>query len=199
MNEPSISKTIVSKTGASKTAVLIVDTQVAVMANAFESERVLRQIEALVQRARAAGTPVLWVQHANDEMPSGSDGWQLAPPLKPAGGEAVIHKRFNSSFADTSLEATLKAQGITRLVLAGAMTNWCIRATAFAALERGYDLALASDAHTTEAMDFGNGRVIAADALIDELNAGLRWLSVPAVRTEVRPAAEIELGAAAVA
>ncbi len=177
-----------------KTALLIVDTQVGVLAGAHEPQPVLARIDALVQRARGAGVPVLWVQHESDELVAGSPGWQLAPPLAPVAGEGLIRKRFNSSFAETPLQATLQAQGITRLVLAGAMTNWCIRATAFAALERGYDLALASDGHTTEAMDFGQGRVIAADALIDELNAGLRWLSVPRSRIEVRPAAEIEFG-----
>ncbi len=177
----------------SKTALLIVDTQVAVVATAHEPQQVLSRIAALVQRARAAGVPVLWVQHENDGMVAESPGWQLAPPLAPAAGEVLIRKRYNSSFADTPLQATLQAQGITRIVLAGAMSNWCIRATAFAALERGYDLALASDGHTTEAMDFGNGRVIAADALIDELNAGLRWLSVPNAQIEVKAAAEIAL------
>jgi nicotinamidase-related amidase len=176
-----------------KTALLIVDTQVGVIANAHEPQQVVGRIEALVQRARAAGVPVLWVLHESDELVPESPSWQLAPPLAPAAGEVVIRKRYNSSFAETPLQATLQAQGIRRVVLAGAMTNWCIRATAFAALERGYDLALASDAHTTEAMDFGHGRVIAADALIDELNAGLRWLSVPGVAVQVRPAAEIAL------
>ncbi len=177
----------------SKTALLIVDTQVGVIANAHEPQQVVARIDGLVQRARAAGVLVLWVLHESDELVPDSPAWQLAPPLAPAAGETVIRKRYNSSFAETPLQATMQAQDIRRVVLAGAMTNWCIRATAFAALERGYDLALASDAHTTEAMDFGNGRVIAADALIDELNAGLRWLSVPNAQIEVKAAAEIAL------
>lgn len=171
-----------------RSALLIVDAQVGVLAAAFEADRVLARIGTLVQRARAAGVPVVWVQHESDELVADSPAWQLAPPLAAAAGEALIRKRHNSSFADTPLQALLQAQGITRVVLAGALTNWCIRATAFAALERGYDLALARDAHTTEAMDFGDGRVIAADALIDELNAGLRWLSVPGVRVQVEAA-----------
>ena len=60
--------------------------------------------------------------------------------------------------------AELAARGATRLVLAGASTNWCIRATAYAALERGYDLTLVQDAHSTKSMDLGDGRRVAARA-----------------------------------
>ena len=35
------------------------------------------------------------------------------------------------------------------------MTNWCIRATAYGALERGYDLTLVKDADTTASVDLG--------------------------------------------
>jgi nicotinamidase-related amidase len=178
---------------APKSALLVVDTQVAVLALAHEPQAVVARIAALVQRARDARVPVLWVQHEGSDLVAETPGWQLALPLEPRPGELRLRKRFNSSFAETPLQALLQALGVTRVVLAGAMTNWCIRATAFAALERGYDLALASDAHTTEAMDFGDGRVIAADALIEELNAGLRWLRMPGVRIEVQPAADTVL------
>ena len=46
-----------------------------------------------------------------------------------------------------------------RIVLAGAQSNWCIRASAYGALERGYDLTLVKDAHTTSDLDLGNGAV----------------------------------------
>jgi len=45
----------------------------------------------------------------------------------------------------------------THIVLAGAATNWCIRATASGALERGYDLTLVNDAHTTGSMALDDG------------------------------------------
>jgi nicotinamidase-related amidase len=174
-----------------RSALLIVDTQVGVMKDAHESGPVLARIDALVQRAREHGTPVWWVQHRSEGLVPDTPAWQFAPPQQPAAGESVVHKRFNSSFAETQLHTQLQAQGITRLVLAGAMSNWCIRATAFGAIERGYDLALASDAHTTAAVDFGNGRGVAADALIDELNVGLKWLAAPGVHIEVAPSAAI--------
>ena len=79
------------------------------------------------------------------------------PELVPADGEMRIHKGFNSSFERTTLEDVLAKLGATHIVLAGAATNWCIRATAYGALERGYDLTLVKDAHTTETMVFETG------------------------------------------
>ena len=94
-------------------------------------------------------------------------------------GEVRIHKRFNSSFEQTSLEAELSALGATHVVLAGASTNWCIRATAYAALERGYDLTLVEDAHTTESMTLDDGSCIEAATIVSELNIAMCWLSYP--------------------
>ncbi|MBL8360369.1 MAG: cysteine hydrolase [Rubrivivax sp.] len=176
---------------AARSALLVVDAQVDVLRAVHDRERVVRNLAELVRKARAGGVPVIWVQHSDAELRRGSDGWKLAPEFVPAAGEAVVHKTYNSSFAETDLEQRLRALGITRIVLAGAATNWCIRATAYAALDRGYDLLLASDAHSTEPMTLDDGTVIPAQSIVAELNATLRWLAVPKVRVDVRPTAGV--------
>jgi nicotinamidase-related amidase len=158
---------------------LVVDVQVDVMAEAWDAERIIANVALAVARARAEDVPVVWVQHSDEEMPYGSPEWQWVPALVPAEGEVVIHKSFNSSFEDTELEEQLTKLGTTHIVLAGAATNWCIRATAYGALERGYDLTLVQDAHTTVTMDLDNGTKIEASTVIDELNTCVRWVSYP--------------------
>lgn len=175
-----------------KSALLVVDAQVGVVSGIWESTRVIANVETLVNRARAAGAPVVWVQHSDDdELKYGSESWKLAPNFVPSAAELVIHKKYNSSFANTDLDQRLKALGISRIVLAGAATNWCIRATAYAAVDRGYDLALASDAHSTESMKLPGGTTLAAEGIVAELNAVFEWISVPNVRTEVKKAVDI--------
>jgi nicotinamidase-related amidase len=177
---------------------LVVDVQVGVMQNAWEAPRIIQNINLAVEKARAQGVPVIWVQHADDELVHDSPAWQLAPELSPAEGETRIHKRFNSCFEGTSLEATLAQHGAARIVLAGASTNWCIRATAYAALDRGYDLTLIRDAHTTGDMEFeGDTRLAAAD-IIRELNIAMTWLSYPDRKNEAAAAAELDLSCAGV-
>jgi nicotinamidase-related amidase len=132
-----------------------------------------------VERARAHGIPVIWVQHSDKDLPYGSPEWKWVQELKLAEGEPLIHKQFNSSFEQTTLEDALARLGATHIVLAGAATNWCIRATAYGALDRGYDLTLVKDAHTTGAIDLDNGVKIEASNVIDELNIAMTWLSYP--------------------
>lgn len=69
--------------------------------------------------------------------------------------------------------------GVAHLVVAGAATNWCIRATAYGALDRGYDLTLINDGHTTGSIDRGNGTAIKAEDMIDDLNVCMTWVSYP--------------------
>lgn len=176
---------------------LVVDTQVGVMASCWDPERVLGNVARAVERARAAQVPVLWVQHADDEhLASGSAAWQWAPPLSPAEGERVVHKRHNSAFEDSTLDAELAVLGATGIVLAGAQTNWCLRATAYGALERGYDLTLVADAHTTESMALDAQTTIAAADVVRELNIAMRWLSYPGRSNRALKVHELDFGAA---
>lgn len=172
---------------------VVVDVQVGVMKDAWEGERVIGNVAHAVDRARAAGVPVVWVQHHNDtELPTGSPAWQWAPPLQPAPGEAVVHKAYNSGFEQTTLDEQLARLGATHVVLAGAQSNWCIRATAYGALERGYDLTLLSDAHTTETMLLPGGARVEAAGVVDDLNIAMTWLRYPGRTNGTAKAAEVD-------
>lgn len=176
----------VPKRGSTKGSVLlIVDAQVGVLATAWESDRVIGNLERLVDKARTRGVPVVWVQHENRQLVVGSDAWKIVPSLVPGDEELILRKRYNSSFADSELDPTLKELGVSNIVLAGAATNWCIRATAYAAVDRGYNLTLVADAHTTEDMALDGGKVVTAASMIADLNAVFEWISVPDVKTTV--------------
>ena len=178
-----------------QSTLVVVDVQVGVMASSWDAQRVVNNVARAVERAREAGVPVVWVQHESDELSRDSATWQLVPELVPATGERRIFKRFPSSFEETSLEADLEQLGATHLVLAGAQTNWCIRATAYAALERGYDLTLLKDAHTTETIDLGNGSNIEASSIIADLNVAMKWLSYPGRTNGTANAEEVDFAA----
>jgi nicotinamidase-related amidase len=179
-----------------KTALVVVDVQVGVMAEAWQPGPVAARVARAVERARDAGVPVIWVQHTSDDLPSGSPQWQWVPELVPREGEARIHKRFNSSFEDTELDALLARLGVSHIVLAGAATNWCIRATAYGALDRGYDLTLVSDAHTTGTMQLEGGMTIEAEHVIQELNIAMQWVSYPGRKNTTATAEQVDFSAA---
>lgn len=179
----------------SKTALVVVDVQAGVVADAWARDAVVQNIAHVLTRARASRVPVIWVQHGDDELPPGSPGWQWVAELQPDPQELRIDKRHNSSFEDTPLLAELDHLGVNHVVLAGAATNWCIRATAYGALERGFDLTLVADGHTTADLDLGAGRRIPAESIVEDLNAAMQWLSYPGRRNAVVAAADLRFTA----
>ena len=81
---------------------------------------------------------------------------------------------------------------MTHIALAGAATNWCIRATAYAALDWGYDLTLIKDADTTGTMVFDDGTRIEAADIVQELNIAMTWLSYPGRKNGAASADEVD-------
>ena len=132
------------------TALLVVDVQNGVVEGAPERDAVVANVGSLVEKARQEQVPVVWVQHSDEGLASGSDEWRIVPELTPGDAEPLIEKNYGDSFEDTTLENVLSGLGVGRLVVAGAQTDACIRSTLHGAFARGYDATLVSDAHTTE-------------------------------------------------
>lgn len=175
--------------GRSKSALLIVDVQVGVMAEVHDRDGVVSRISSLVERSRAEGVDVIWVQHGDSELVEGSTEWQLVDSLRPLPGEPIVRKSYNDAFEETNLESELATRGVSRLVVAGAQTEWCIRSTLHGAIARGYDVVLVGDAHTTQNMS----AEIPATSIIEITNRTWMWHSVPGRVTGVAQAAAVPL------
>jgi nicotinamidase-related amidase len=132
------------------TALLVIDVQTVVVDGSVRRDAVVANVGHLVDQARAAEVPVVWVQHSDDNLERGSTGWQIVPELTPDEAEPLVEKHYGDSFEETTLEGVLADLGVGRLIVAGAQTDACIRSTLHGALVRGYDTILVSDAHTTE-------------------------------------------------
>lgn len=182
--------------GRNETVLVVIDVQVAVVASAWERDAVVGRIADLVAAARRAGVPVVWVQHSEPELPIGSDGWQLVPELVPAPTEPIIRKRFRSTFEDTDFDEVLARLDAAHLVVCGAETNNCVRFTAHAAIERGYDVTLVADAHTTTSMHWEAAEewpavhLDAAD-IVAEANVSFWHYAVPGRDARVAKAAAV--------
>ena len=132
------------------TALLVIDVQNGVVADAHQRDAVVANISALVDEAREERVPIVWVQHSDEQLEKGSEAWAYVPELVRRESEPLVHKSFGDSFEDTDLEEVLATAGVGRLVVTGAQTDACIRSTIHGAFARGYDVTLVSDAHTTE-------------------------------------------------
>ena len=134
------------------TALLVIDVQNGVMEGAPRRDDVIKNINSLVDKARAEDVPVVWVQHSDDgPLKQGSEAWQYVPELDRRDERA---RRPQDATATRSRPPTsrtrLAERGVGRLVVTGAQTDACIRSTIHGAFTRGYDVTLVGDAHTTE-------------------------------------------------
>jgi nicotinamidase-related amidase len=132
------------------TALVVIDVQRGVVADAYARDEVVANIGTLVDKAREAGVVIIWVQHSDDQLEQGSEAWEYVPELVRRESEPLVPKTFGDSFEATDLERVLAAAGVGRLIVTGAQTDACIRSTIHGAFVRGYDVTLVGDAHTTE-------------------------------------------------
>ena len=143
---------VAAKVPKNATALLIIDVQRELFEKTtpiYEAEKMLANIQLLVDKARVAKVPVFYVQHSSDkELVEGTDGWKLHPVLKPLITDHFIHKHHGNAFEDTPLKAELDALHMRRVVVAGLVTHGCVQATCNGAHELGYDVVLVKDAHS---------------------------------------------------
>ncbi len=134
-------------------ALVIIDVQ----ANLFDALRAWRidevaaLLDAKAAEARAAGAPVIFVQHeeAGSEWERGTPGWAFHPSLAPKPGDRVVAKTFCDSFRDTTLADTLTELGVEQMVVGGYATDFCVDTTVRAAASRGMPTLVIADGHTT--------------------------------------------------
>lgn len=158
-----------------RSALLVIDLQVGVMPGCHDAAQVLNRVAALVARARAVETPVIWIHH--DPVGYGTPAWDLAAPLERIPDERLVRKLYRDAFADTQLGELLIREVVSRLVIVGAQSDFCVRTTAQRAAALGYDVTLVGDAHTTVDATW-NGMTIPAPQIIAHTNlywSGLRY------------------------
>ncbi|MEZ5101802.1 MAG: isochorismatase family protein [Thermoleophilia bacterium] len=105
--------------------------------------------------ARGAGVPVLFTSIAYDEGMADAGVWarkqagllsllrdagatELDPRLERRPGEPIVEKKYASAFFGTDLVSRLNAARIDTVVLVGATTSGCVRATAVDAVQYGF-------------------------------------------------------------
>lgn len=179
----------INKSERGQSALIVIDVQVNVVSDAFERDIRVANIARAVDKARAQSIPVIWVQD-HESLPKGSDGWQIVPELTPLDSESRVGKIYRSSFEETNLEEVLSSFKISHLYICGAETNNCVRHTSHAALERGYDITLIEDAHTTTGFEW-NGYTVDASSTIDEFNTNLMGYKLPGRSAQCKKVDEI--------
>jgi maleamate amidohydrolase len=127
-------------------------------------DSVVEAIQRLAGQTRAAGLPVFYTTVAYDDagkeraavfidkvpalltLEAGSRWVEIDPRLEPQPGEPVVKKLFASAFYGTALASLLAAQQVDGVIVTGASTSGCVRATAVDALQHGYRVVVPREA-----------------------------------------------------
>lgn len=136
------------------TALLVIDVQQALCFGeyaAHDSVGLIARLNTLTARFRAAGRPVIFIQHESPEGPlqRGSLGWALADGLQRAETDTVVAKTATDSFHQTPLHDLLQRLGVNHLVVCGLQSEFCVDTTVRRALGLGYPVTLVADGHST--------------------------------------------------
>ena len=115
----------------------------------------VEQTTRVLDAARAKGLPViyttigfdaslkdggLWLQKVPSlaDLQVGGRWVEIDPRLEPREDETIVMKKGASGFFGTNLAAILISQGVDSVVLCGATTSGCIRATVVDLLQHGW-------------------------------------------------------------
>jgi nicotinamidase-related amidase len=173
-------------------AFVIIDVQKGMFpedAPVYKGENLISTLGTLLGKARAAGHPVIYIQHnapAGKPLEHGKEGWEIHEGIKPRPEDVIIQKKTPDSFFNTTLELELTNKGIDHLYLAGIQTEACVDTTCRSAFSRGYKVTLISDAHST-----WDSSELTAQQIINHHNGVLRWFA------DVYASGEIEFAAGA--
>lgn len=136
-------------------ALVIVDMQVGSFTEAnprYDDRRLVERLNALAAQVRSTNGVVIFVQH---EGPPGDPhhpslpGFQLLPSLDVTTTDIRIFKKSCDSFLATELEDILCKSSITKLIITGCATDYCVDTTVRSALAKGYKTIVPVDGHTT--------------------------------------------------
>lgn len=136
----------------------------------------LDECARLLEKARAAGTPIIHVVHegrAGGAFDLEGHGGQIAAAASPSGGEKIVRKPLPNAFAGTNLHELLQETGRKEIIFAGFQTHMCISSSVRAALDLGYRATVVADAVATRDLPRPDGGVIGAVELHNATLAAL--------------------------
>ena len=174
-----------------KQAIVVIDMQRGLVIGAYRQDELVATVNGLIERGRAAGLPVVFVQHNHatfEPMMRGNRGWEIFHELDRQPDDPVLQKEACDAFYGTELDATLQHHGVEEILITGLQTEYCVDTACRAALSHGYDVVLVADGHST-----GDAGLPAAE-VVRHHNTLLANFVHPSAKIRVLPASEVPFG-----
>jgi nicotinamidase-related amidase len=119
--------------------------------------------QGLIDGARAAGLAIVQVFHVDqDEAFTLASGFVRTLAELSITPDVTFHKGVHSALVDTGLEAWLRENGITKVIISGIRTEQCCETTTRHASDLGFDVDYVTEATLTFPMTHADGTVFSA-------------------------------------
>ncbi|MCM3635731.1 cysteine hydrolase [Paenibacillus camelliae] len=136
-------------------------------------QTIIPVIKKLIERARQANMPIIWVAMSHNEANNKNDAWiqrrqgkkhpqscstgtwgaDIIEQFEPMAEDTIVWKHRYSAFVETNMHQLLTEKGIESIVAVGINTNTCVESTLRDAHMLGYHVVLPKDATTCVYLD----------------------------------------------
>jgi len=169
--------------GLDRAALLVIDAQDSFKVGPRWAKRANprfeKNVSTLIDAFRAAGRPVVYVLHSDEDehFQVTSPHYKVMNELAPRPGEPTIHKTTRNAFTSTNLQPLLLGAGVTRIVITGIQTEQCCETTARVGADLGFDVDFVTEATQTFPIQKTLGddsEVLGVEAIVEGTEYALR-------------------------
>ncbi len=139
-------------------ALIVIDMQKGIFKKKVFNEQVLvDNVNKLLAFFHEANKPVFLLRHTNGSfLQENSEDWQISDEVNIRDDDIIINKTYSSVFKEKLFMSLLKEKKITSVVIAGLISNGCIKAAGLDGIKLGFPVVLISDGHSTYHKDAEN-------------------------------------------
>jgi nicotinamidase-related amidase len=141
---------------------LVIDVQTGITdERLFAYDKFTENVQLLINEARKNGVEVVHVRHDDGKgsgFSIGDAAFEIDSRFEPISGEKVFDKDVNNAFVHyIGLDDYLETKGISKVIVTGLQTDYCIDATVKSAFERGCTVIIPEGTNTTFDNDYMTG------------------------------------------
>lgn len=126
----------------------------------FQLPEVLNGVNQRIIEYRKHDSPIIFIQHEDEDLVFNTDNWQLFDELDARDTDFYIGKTHANAFYQTSLKELLDKRSITDLEFCGAQTEYCVDTTIRMAHGLGYTCSMKRGLSTTLSNDLLGAKTI---------------------------------------
>jgi GrpB-like predicted nucleotidyltransferase (UPF0157 family)/nicotinamidase-related amidase len=114
----------------------------------FNEKLFFDTINSAIEAFRNSGWKILFIQHNNKQLKSGSFDWEIDNRIDILENDIIIQKKYTNAFQKSQLKSILIDLKVQSITIGGLVSHGCLKATCLGGLTNGFDIAILKNGHT---------------------------------------------------